>query len=58
MGGFALHFSEPRACEGRKSLKLTQTPGMYAPGLVGLRRSETSLGACPSFGVRSRTEVL
>ena len=36
MSGFAPPFSEPRACEGGKSLRLTQTPGIFSPGLVGL----------------------
>ncbi len=46
---------ELRACEGGKSLRLTQTPGMSSPGLVGLRRSETSLGASNRLP-RSRTD--
>ena len=58
MGGFAPHFSEPRACEGGKSHRLTQTPGMSSLGLVGLRRSEISLGACPSIGTDCVTSAM
>ena len=38
MSGFAPHFSELRACEGGKSLRLTQTPGRSSPG----QRRDTS----------------
>ena len=42
MGGFAPHFSEPRACEGGKSLKLT--PKLRA--FRRLLRGGASLGSC------------
>ena len=53
MGGFAPHFSEPRACEGGKSLKLTpKLPAFCSFSGVEFRWDPaaelgTSWGGCP-----------